>query len=156
MVIGVYRASLTIAGDAHIARAAHRDAFPYCLTFGQTPIQRGALRHAWSGPILYFRWPPKGRHLFPYSLTLNIFVQPVIKVRRRQRNPGFGAVAGQKICCKAIAPQQNTRVARARQAESPDCEAKNYAPRQSKVKIVEVRRCVPRCLPETLTFCRVD
>lgn len=89
MVIGVYRASLTIAGDAHIARAAHRDTFPYCLTFDQTPIQRGALRHARSGPIPHFRRCAKGRQLFPYRLTLNIFVRPVRKVRRWQPNSGL-------------------------------------------------------------------
>jgi len=54
VVIGVYRASLTIAGDAGIACAAHRDDFPYRLTFSRTPVWRGALRVARSGTIRVF------------------------------------------------------------------------------------------------------
>ncbi|MEM5421634.1 hypothetical protein [Paraburkholderia ferrariae] len=94
MVIGVYRASLTIAGDAHLARAAHRGTLPYRLTFGQTPVQWGALRHARSGRIPHFCLSTKGCHRLPYSLTLNIFVLTVKKVRRWLRNPGNQPVAG--------------------------------------------------------------
>lgn len=108
MVIGVYRASLTIAGDARIGRAAHRDTFPYCLTFEQMPILRVALRRARSGPIPCLRWRTNGRDLLPYYLTLNIFARPVRKVRRGARNPGFQPAACQKIHRGTIALQQNT------------------------------------------------
>jgi len=69
-------ASLTIAGDARIARAAHRDAFPYRLTFGRTPVRRGALRVARSGPIRYFSACARGRRSLPYWLTIKISAQP--------------------------------------------------------------------------------
>ncbi|CAG9265895.1 hypothetical protein PUN4_500015 [Paraburkholderia unamae] len=77
MVIAVYRASLTIAGDAPIMCATHRDALPYHLTFRQTPVRRGALRILRSGPSLCFRPSANGRRSLPYRLTLNIFTWSV-------------------------------------------------------------------------------
>lgn len=135
--MGVYRASLTIAGDAHIARAAHRDTFLYCLTFGQTPIQRGALRHARSGPIPHLRQRAKGRHQLPYRLTSNIFVWPVRKVRRRRRNPDSDRSLTKDSAAIRSHCSKTRRVDRARPSESPQCGRKGCEIRRSKPKFVE-------------------